>query len=141
MGVCNCSMLWCSLLYVLSSFAIILKGKRELVASLGLSCWCLVIVGRLFLAVRRVCLQFLIVLFPDHTHYFYQNILSDHSLHDLHLYIRKMLTYIEMVNFQKWDFFDFFYTFTINCVTTKSRKMLIEYMCCFICSEQCIKII
>ena len=35
----------------------------------------------------------------------------------------------------------FLYTFTINCVTTAARKMPIEYMFCFICSEQCTKII
>ena len=35
----------------------------------------------------------------------------------------------------------FLYTLTINCVTTGARKMPIEYMFCFICSEQCIKII
>ena len=39
-----------------------------LVALLGLSSWCLVVVGRLFLAVPRGCLQFVIVVFPDHTH-------------------------------------------------------------------------
>ena len=53
-----------------SSFAIILMGKREQVALLSLSSWCLVIVVWLFLAVPRVCLQFVIVVFPDHTHYF-----------------------------------------------------------------------
>ena len=31
-GVCNCSMFCCALLYVHSSIAIILMGKRELVA-------------------------------------------------------------------------------------------------------------
>ena len=51
-----------------SSFAIILMGKRELVALLSLSFWCLVIVVWLFLAVPWVCLQFVIVVFPDHTH-------------------------------------------------------------------------
>ena len=35
----------------------------------------------------------------------------------------------------------FLYTFTINCVTTGARKMPIEFMFCFICIEQCIKII
>ena len=35
----------------------------------------------------------------------------------------------------------FLYTITLNCVTTGARKMSIEYMFCFICSEQCIKII
>ena len=38
-------------------------------------------------------------------------------------------------------FFIFLYTFTMNCVTTGARKMPIEYMFCFICSKQCIKII
>ena len=66
-GFCNCSMFCCVLLYVHSSFAIILMGKRAL---LSLSSWCLVIVVWLFLAVPWVCLQFVIVVFPDHTHYF-----------------------------------------------------------------------
>ena len=43
-------------------------GKRELVALLGLSSWCLVMVERLFLAVPRGYLRFVIVVFPDHTH-------------------------------------------------------------------------
>ena len=42
--------------------------KRELVALLNLSSWCLVMVERLFLAVPRGCLRFVIVVFPDHTH-------------------------------------------------------------------------
>ena len=68
MGVCNCSMYCCTLLYVHSSIAIILMGKRELIALLNLSSWCLVMVERLFLAVPRGCLQFVIVVLPDHTH-------------------------------------------------------------------------
>ena len=40
-------------------------GKRELVAVLCLSSWCLLIV-----VWPRVYLQFEIVVFPDHTHYF-----------------------------------------------------------------------
>ena len=68
MGVCNCSMFCCTLLYVHSSIAIILMGKRELIALLNLSSWCLVMVERLFLAVPQGCLQFVIVVFPDHTH-------------------------------------------------------------------------
>ena len=35
---------------------------------LSLSSWCLVIVVWLFLAVPWGCLQFVIVVFPDHTH-------------------------------------------------------------------------
>ena len=50
--VCNCSLFCCTLLYVNSSIAISLMGKRELVALL-LSSWCLVMVERLFLAVPR----------------------------------------------------------------------------------------
>ena len=68
MGVCNCSMFCCMLLYVHSSIAIILMGKWGLVALLNLSSWCLVMVKRLFLAVPLGCLRFVIVVFPDHTH-------------------------------------------------------------------------
>ena len=68
MGVCNCSVFCCTLLYVHSSIAIIFKGKRVLVALLNLSSWCLVIVVWLFLAVPRGCMQFVIVVFPEHTH-------------------------------------------------------------------------
>ena len=67
MGVCTCSMFCCTLLYVHFSIAIILMGKRELIALLNLSSWCLVMVERLFLVVPRGCLQFVIVVFPDHT--------------------------------------------------------------------------
>ena len=59
------------LLYVAlcpSSIAIILMGKRELVALLNFSSWCFVMVERLFLAVQEGCLRFVIVVFPDHTH-------------------------------------------------------------------------
>ena len=53
---CIAKMLLClGLVYLhvpyLSSIAIILMGKRELVALLNLSSWCLVVVGQLFLAV------------------------------------------------------------------------------------------
>ena len=61
-------MFCCTLLYVHSSFAIILMGKRELVSLLGLPSWCLLIVVWLFLTVPWVCLRFVIVVFPDHTH-------------------------------------------------------------------------
>ena len=63
-------MFCCTLLYVHSSIAIILMWKRELVALLNLSSWCLVMVERLFLTVPGGCLQFVIVVFPEHTHYF-----------------------------------------------------------------------
>ena len=98
MGVCNCSMFCCTLLYVHSSFAIILMGKRELVALLNLSSWCLVMVERLFLAVPRGSLQFVIVVFPDHTHLlFLANILKIKDKR------RKSLKepYLKCVNFTK----------------------------------------
>ena len=66
-GFCNCYIFCCTLLCVHSSFAIILVWKRELVALLCLS-WCLVIVVWLFLTVPRVRLQFVIMVFNDHTH-------------------------------------------------------------------------
>ena len=47
---------------------LVLMGKRELIALLNLSSWCLLIVERLFHAVPRGCMQFVIVVFPDHTH-------------------------------------------------------------------------
>ena len=76
MGVCNniiyyhLFLFFYVLLYVMSilSIAIILMGKRELVALLNLSSWCLMMVERLFLAVPWGCLRFVIVVFPDHTH-------------------------------------------------------------------------
>ena len=61
-------MFCCTLRYVHSSIAIILMGKRELVALLNLSSWCFAMVERLFLAVPRGCLQFVIVVFTDHTY-------------------------------------------------------------------------
>ena len=85
MGVCNCSMFCCTLLYVHFSIAIILMGKRELVALLNLSSWCLVMVERLFLAVPRGFLRFVIVVFPDHTHllffmYFFLSMFFNHII-------------------------------------------------------------
>ena len=77
-GVCNCSMFCCTLLYVHSSIAIILMGKRELIALLNLSSWCLVMVERLFLAVPRGCLQFVIVVFPVHTHLLFSKFYMEH---------------------------------------------------------------
>ena len=73
-------MFCCMLLYVHSSIAIILMGKRELVALLNLSSWCLVVVERLFLAVPWGCMRFVIVVFPDHTHLLF--------LHGAHHHLR-----------------------------------------------------
>ena len=64
LGSCSssrCHGLVCSLL--LWHFLVILTSVL-----LNLSPWCLMVVQRLFLAVPRGCLQFVIVVFPDHTH-------------------------------------------------------------------------
>ena len=69
-GVLCWSLFWYALLYVLSSLAIILTRKRELVALLLLSFGRLIIVNVLwlFLMVPWVGLLCVIVAFPDHTH-------------------------------------------------------------------------
>ena len=61
-------MFCCVLLYVHPSIAIILMGKRELVNLLNVSPWCLLMVELLFHAVPWGCLQFVIMVIPDHTH-------------------------------------------------------------------------
>ena len=68
------------LLYVHFSIAIILMGKRELIALLNLASWCLMMVERLFLAVPRGCLQFVIVVFPDHTHLLFFRVFCEGKL-------------------------------------------------------------
>ena len=74
-------MFCCTFLYVHYSFAIILMGKRELVALLSLSSWCLVMVVWIFLAKPWVRLLFVIVVFLDHTHLLFilSNILPLHT--------------------------------------------------------------
>ena len=67
-----CLSLFCyTLLCVHSSFAIVLKRKRKLVALLLLSYRCIVTVAAmwLFLAVPWSGLQYVIVVFFDHTHF------------------------------------------------------------------------
>ena len=66
-------MFCCTLFYIHSSIAIILTGKRELVALLNLPSLRLVMVEWLFLAVPRGCLRFVIVRFPDHTPYCFRH--------------------------------------------------------------------
>ena len=65
-----------ALLCVHLSFVIILKRKRKLVALLLLSCRCIITKNDLwlFLTMPLVGLQYGIVVFPDHTHYFFVNI-------------------------------------------------------------------
>ena len=72
-GSCICSMFCCTLLYIHSNFAILLMGKRELVAFLSFSSWCLLIVVWHFLVVQWICLQFVLWLWYSlniFTHYF-----------------------------------------------------------------------
>ena len=83
MRVCNCSMFCCTLLYVHSSFANILMGKRKLVALLSFSSWCFLMFVCLFLAVPLVCLLFVIVVFPDHTYLLFLG--SEHPLYLLYM--------------------------------------------------------
>ena len=70
-GVLCWSLIWYALLYALSSFAVILTRKRELVALLLFSFGCLVTVNVLwlFLTAPWVGLQCVIVVIPDHTHF------------------------------------------------------------------------
>ena len=72
-----CLSLFCyALLCVHSSFEIILKRKRKLVALILLSYRCIVAISVLwlFLTVLQVGLQCAIVVFPDHTHLPFANI-------------------------------------------------------------------
>ena len=66
---------WIVLRYLMSktSFPIILMGKRLLVALLCLSAWCLLIAVWLFFTVPHGCLQFVIVVFSDHSHLLFLN--------------------------------------------------------------------
>ena len=68
MGFCNFLCFVVCYFVSNSSFAIILMGKREPFDLLYLSSWCLVIDVWLFLVVQQVDLQFVIMVFPDHTH-------------------------------------------------------------------------
>ena len=70
MGVLCLCLFCCALLCVHSSFAIILKRKRKLVALLLLFDRCIVPINVLWLllTVSLVGLQYVIVVFPVHTH-------------------------------------------------------------------------
>ena len=58
-------------------------GMRELVALFCLSSWFLVIVVWLFLTMPGVCLQFVIVVFPDHTRLLFSLVAPHVSLNSL----------------------------------------------------------
>ena len=76
MEICGCSVFYCALRCVHFCITILLMGKRELVALLCLSSWCLVMVEWLFLAVPGGLLSFVSVVFPDHTHLLFLNLVS-----------------------------------------------------------------
>ena len=78
-SVCVYTLFCYAVLDIISSFAIILMRKREMDALLIVSFRCIVTVGvlSLFLAMLWVCLQCVIVVFPDHTH----------LLHERHIHI------------------------------------------------------
>ena len=82
-GVLCLYLFYYALLCVHSSFAIILKKKRKLVALLLVSHKCIVTIHflRLFLTVPWVGLQCVIVVFPNHTHlvFVYTYISSEYS--------------------------------------------------------------
>ena len=74
-----CLYLFChALLCLHSSFAIILKRKKKLVALLLLSYRCIVTINALwlFLTAPWVGLQCVIVVFPDHSHLLFLNKLN-----------------------------------------------------------------
>ena len=73
------SLFCCALVCVNSSFSIILKRKRKLVALLLLSYRCIVTINDLllFLAVPWVGLKYVLVVFPDHTHFLLDSRLVD----------------------------------------------------------------
>ena len=50
------------------NMSILVLQSSWLIAWLSLSSWCLVMIGWLFLEAQWACLQFVIVVFPDHTH-------------------------------------------------------------------------
>ena len=75
---------------------------------------------------------------PTH---FLLNILCNHCLHCLHDYHLGSVTNREMVNFQKWDFFDFSLYFYDKLCHYRRTKKPYYFMICFIYSQQCITII
>ena len=93
-------------------------GKRELIALLNLSFWCLVMVERLFLAVPRGCLQFVIVVFPDHTHLLFLHFISILAVLNFLQFVYKFeyisLTYLKQNAFFKINNIYIFFKFYIE---------------------------
>ena len=115
MGVCNNSMFCCTFLFVHSSIAIILMGKGELIALLNLSSWCLMMVERLFLAVPRGSLQFVIVVFPDHTHLLF--------LEKMHMVLKSLPVSFFVYKHQSWFLLAYLW-FYIDPRTAQHRGLL-----------------
>ena len=69
--------------------------KRELIALLNLSSLCLMMVERLFLAVPRGCLRFVIVVFPDHTHLLFLKILASDCIIEKYVTAMPLLLYYD----------------------------------------------
>ena len=65
-----------------SLFCLSLSGRFKQVL-FSLSYWCLVMDVWLFLAVQFVCLRLLIVVFPDHTYYFYCSLFNFQRVNQL----------------------------------------------------------
>ena len=78
---CVCIGICYALICVHSSFAIILKRKRKLVALLLMSYKCIVTIYVLwlFLKVPWVGLQCVIIEFPDHTHLIFANKIASYN--------------------------------------------------------------
>ena len=82
----------------IAKLRIILMGKRELVALLNLSPWCLVMVERLFLTVLWDCLRLVIVIFPDHTHLLFLRAygLSEETVESLESYLSDSFQHVRL---------------------------------------------
>ena len=86
--------MFCSaFLYVHSSFAIILMGKREMFVFLFfvflVSRDCCGALPHSILTVPQVCNQFVIMIFPDHTHYCF----SQRGSNSENLFLKSFLVY------------------------------------------------
>ena len=79
-------MFCCTLLYVHSSIAITLMGKRELVAVLNLSSWCHVMVDW-----PCGCLRLVNVVFPDHTHLLFKTRICNRRQRSKSMHLKSVL--------------------------------------------------
>ena len=121
-------------------------GKRELVALLNLSSWCLVMVEQLFLAVPWGCLRFVIVVFPDHTHYFPSEMrrgylvcvkYNSNSFHSFILTLNNNCSHIENVHLLFCTYLMILYS-SLGLLNLDSffRKMLRGCLVCVICNAK-----